>query len=85
MSPAAVIARLLGLGALAASQPALALLQSCTVSATTVMFNTYDPTNVNGRDGVGTITVTCSVLALGLFENWDILPEGRSRSPTDAT
>ena len=49
------------------------------------MFNTYDPTNVNGRDGVGTITVTCSVLALGLFENWVILPEGRSRSPTDAT
>jgi spore coat protein U-like protein len=64
----------LACGLVLISKPALAVLQGCTVSATSVTFaSAYDPSNVNGLDGTGTITVSCSVLALGLFENWDIL------------
>ncbi len=73
MSAPAVRA-VLACGVLLISRPALALLQGCTVSATSVTFaSAYDPSDINGLDGTGTITVACSVLALGLFENWDIL------------
>ena len=72
--PSAVARVFLAFGWLLISRPALALLQGCTVSATSVTFaSAYDPSNINGLDGTGTITVACSVLALGLFENWDIL------------
>ncbi len=72
--PSAAAGVSLALGWLLISRPALALLQGCTVSATSVTFaSAYDPSDINGLDGTGAITVACSVLALGLFENWDIL------------
>ena len=70
---AAVVRAVLACALVLISRPALALLQGCTVSATGVTFaSAYDPSNINGLDGTGTITVSCSVLALGLFENWDL-------------
>jgi spore coat protein U-like protein len=55
-----------------APPPAMALLQSCTVAATTVNFATYNPQSATTDDAVGTVTVTCSVTLLGLLESWTI-------------
>jgi spore coat protein U-like protein len=53
-------------------RPALAVLQTCTVAGTSVTFaSAYDPSNVTGLDGTGTITVSCS--GVGLFESWDLI------------
>jgi spore coat protein U-like protein len=55
-----------------APRPALALLQSCTVAATTVSFGTYNPQSASPNDAVGTVTVTCTVILVGLLESWTI-------------
>jgi spore coat protein U-like protein len=52
--------------------PARALLQSCTASATPVMFGTYTITNMASLAGSGTVTVTCTVTLIGLLEAWTI-------------
>jgi spore coat protein U-like protein len=53
------------------SQPAQALLASCTVSASSVAFGTYNPTSATALDSTGTVTVTCIAL-VGLLVNWTI-------------
>jgi len=61
-----------GIALSCAPPPAFALLQSCTVAATPVAFGTYDPSSATALAGTGTITVTCSVLLLGLLESWTL-------------
>jgi len=58
--------------ALAQSNYAFALLQSCNVSATAVTFGTYSPLSGSPNDATGTITVSCQVLLIGLFVSWTI-------------
>jgi len=55
------------------SSRAYALLQSCGVSATALSFGSYDPSSATARDGIGTVTVTCTVTLVGLLTSWDIL------------
>lgn len=62
-----VLALLLG-----ASQSANALLESCSVSATSLAFGTYDPLSASVRDSTGVVSVTCTVTLLGLLEAWDV-------------
>lgn len=49
-------------------QSAWALLDSCSVSATEVSFETYDPFSPSPTDSTGTVTVTCFGLLGGIFE-----------------
>lgn len=50
--------------------PAQALLATCTVSATTVAFGSYNPFNASNTDSTGTISVACS--GLGVLVNYTI-------------
>jgi spore coat protein U-like protein len=63
---------LLSLLAALSSEPSWALLQSCEVTATTLPFGPYDPTNPSPLDATGTITVTCSVALVGLLASWTL-------------
>jgi spore coat protein U-like protein len=54
------------------SPPALALLQSCSVSATPLVFGTYTISTMTAQPGTGTVTVSCTVTLLGLLEGWTI-------------
>ena len=49
-----------------------ALLQSCTVSATSLPFGVYNPANASALNATGTVTVTCQVLLVGLFASWTL-------------
>lgn len=65
----------LGLAALAAAtSPSVswALLESCTVSATTLPFGVYNPADASPTNGTGTITVSCSVILVGLLASWTL-------------
>jgi spore coat protein U-like protein len=55
-----------------AAPPALALLQSCTVSATPLSFGPYSPSSSTALSGTGTINVSCTVTLVGLLESWTI-------------
>jgi spore coat protein U-like protein len=67
--------------ALAASEESSALLQSCSVSATTVNFGTYNPLSGSAAQSTGTVTVDCQVLLIGLFVSWTVtLSTGSSGS-----
>ena len=70
------------LGALAVGpNDALALLQSCNVSATAVNFGVYNPLSGLPTDATGTVTVSCQVVIVGLFVSWTIgLSSGSSGS-----
>jgi spore coat protein U-like protein len=65
---ALIVAVLIGV----APMQAWALLESCTVTATSLPFGVYDPTNASALDGSGTVTVTCSVTLIGLAASWNI-------------
>jgi len=66
------------LGALAC-QNAWAILQSCGVSTAPVSFGTYNPLAGTPLTATGTVTVTCTVTGIGLFESWTIaLSQGNS-------
>ena len=49
-----------------------AILESCTVSATSLPFGSYNPANGVALDGTGTVDVTCSVTLVGLGASWTI-------------
>ncbi len=62
------------------SPPALALLETCSVSATPVVFGSYNPASAAALPGSGTITLTCSAI-LSLLDSWTIsLSTGTSGS-----
>jgi spore coat protein U-like protein len=50
-----------------------ALLESCDVSATNLVFGVYDPLNAAPHLSTGTITVQCSVTLIAVLASWDIL------------
>jgi spore coat protein U-like protein len=52
-------------------RPALALLQTCTVSATPVAFGSYNPSSPTALAGSGTVTLTCTGL-VSLLDSWTI-------------
>ena len=49
-----------------------ALLQSCGISAGPVNFGVYNPLSGLPTTATGTVTMTCTVTGIGLFENWTI-------------
>ncbi len=54
---------------------------SCGVSVGTMSFGTYDPQSLSPHDGVGTVTVTCTVLLLGGNVSYEIdIDQGSSSS-----
>lgn len=58
-----------------------AALQSCNVSATTLAFGAYDPLRASPTDGVGTVSVVCTVTLVAILVTWDIrLSTGGSNS-----
>ena len=68
---------------LASCQNAWALLQSCTVTATAVNFGIYNPLSGTPNTAMGTVTVTCTVIVIGLFESWTVaLSAGNSGNYT---
>lgn len=73
MRPAHLNLAVLIVGALGlAAKPAHALLQSCNVAATALSFGVYDPTNITAKDVASEISLTCTVILLGLIVTWDI-------------
>ncbi|WP_331775742.1 Csu type fimbrial protein [Sulfurospirillum sp. 1612] len=63
------------------TQPAWALLASCTVSSTPVNFGNYDVFNSSPTDATGTVTVTCTGILglLGLLVHYNVsLDSGNS-------
>lgn len=76
--------RKIGAGLLAlwlSTQPALALLSSCSVSATSVNFGNYNVFNPSPTDGTGTVSVTCTVLLVGLLVSYQVsLDQGSNGS-----
>jgi len=50
---------------------AIIIIGSCSISATSVLFGTYDPASTAPRDSAGTVTLSCNIV-LGLLEAWDI-------------
>jgi spore coat protein U-like protein len=72
MAPRALHALVAAGLVLAPLDPAYALLQSCSVSATAVNFGTYSPASGVADDATGVVTVSCQVLLVGLLESWTI-------------
>ncbi len=70
-----------GLGLLLAS--GLAAAQSCTVSATSTAFGTYNPLSATALDANGTVTVSCATFPVALFLNYTVsLSAGQSGTQT---
>jgi len=68
---------------LAPCQNVWALLQSCTVSAVGVNFGIYNPLSGTPDTAMGTVTVTCTVTLIDLFESWTVaLSAGNSSNYT---
>ena len=68
---------------LAPCQSAWALLDSCTVSTVAVNFGIYNPLSATPSTAMGTVTVTCTVTLIGLFESWTVaLSAGNSNNYT---
>lgn len=57
---------------LLACQNAWGLLQSCSVSTAPVSFGSYNPLSPAPNTATGTVTVTCTVTLVGLWESWTI-------------
>lgn len=59
-------------GTWSTSSQALIIIGSCSVSATSVLFGTYDPASFTPRNGTGTVTLNCTIV-LGLLDTWTLL------------
>jgi spore coat protein U-like protein len=67
--------------AIVTSPDSFALLQSCSVSATSVNFGAYSPLSATATQATGTVTVSCEVLGIGLPASWTVaLSTGSSGS-----
>jgi spore coat protein U-like protein len=50
-----------------------AVLESCEVSATDLVFGVYDPLQAAPHDGAGIVTVRCTVTLLAVLASWEVL------------